>query len=91
MNPTQYRDEMALKHYEEFQKKDEEAALNGNVVIEKRYGSFCYGFDCAMAYRDERAKVFVNNIDMILKIEAVTDFIKLDMVKKLLAEFTEIK
>lgn len=39
------RDELALIHFEQMQKLDEQAIANGNLSIEKRFGSFCYGYD----------------------------------------------
>lgn len=39
------RDSLALDHYEKYQKIDEKNQENGNVVIEKRFSSYCYGYD----------------------------------------------
>lgn len=54
----QERDAIALNHYVEFQKRDEEAAALGHITFQKRFSSFCFGYDAGHA----RAQVRIDEL-----------------------------
>lgn len=46
---SELRDELAQKHFRSLNPLDTKNDHDGVMYIEKRFGSFCYGFDAAMA------------------------------------------